>query len=69
MPRNPMVQLLICAAGVAWALYQLFAPGEAQSTGVVILQWFAVIGGTLGAIGAIYQLATGKQPGSQEKQQ
>jgi hypothetical protein len=68
MPRNPVVNLLICAGVVVWALYQLFAPGEAQSTGVIALQWFAVIGGTLGAIGAIYRLATGTQPAARERQ-
>jgi hypothetical protein len=68
MPRNPVVNLLICTAVVIWALYELFAPGEAQSTGVIALQWFAVVGGILGAIGAIYRLATGMQPGTRERQ-
>jgi hypothetical protein len=60
MPKNPLVQLLICAVVVVWGLYQLFAPGEALSTGVIVLQWFAVIGASLGILAAIYRLATGK---------
>jgi hypothetical protein len=66
VPGNPIVQLLIFAVIIIWGLFQLFAPGEAQSTGVIVLQWFAVVGASLGAIGAIYKLATGKQLGARE---
>ena len=66
MPGNPIVQLLIFAVVMIWGLYQLLAPGEAQSTAIIVMQWFAVIGASLGAIGAIYKLATGKQLGAKE---
>ncbi len=66
MPGNPIVQLLIFAVVIIWSLYQLFAPGEAQSSAVVFMEWFAVVGASLGAIGAIYKLATGKQLGAKE---
>ena len=46
---------------------QLFGPSEAQSSAVIVLEWFAVIGASLGAIGAIYKLATGRQLGAKEK--
>ena len=71
MPRNPMVQLLICAAVDRLGALPALSPRPARRRApavVVILQWFAVIGATLGAIGAIYQLATGAQPGAKERQ-
>ena len=68
MPKNPIVKLLIFGFVVISSLYQLFAPGEAQSGAVIALEWFALIGGSLGAIGAIYELAAGKQPGARERQ-
>jgi hypothetical protein len=54
MPKNPIVQLLILGAVVIWSLYELFGPGEAQSTAVIALEWFAVVGASLGIIGALY---------------
>jgi ABC-type enterobactin transport system permease subunit len=68
MPKNPIVQLLLFGAVVIWTLYELFGPGEAQSTAVIALEWFAVIGASLGIIGAIYQLATGKPLGARKAQ-
>jgi hypothetical protein len=66
MPKNPIVQLLLFGAIVIWTLYELFGPGEAQSTAVIALEWFAVIGASLGIIGAIYQLATGRPLGARK---
>jgi len=66
VPANPIVQLLIFAVVIIWSLYQLFAPGEAQSSAVVFMEWFAVVGASLGAIGSFYKLATGKQLGAKE---
>jgi hypothetical protein len=66
VPKNPIVQLLILGLVVIWSLYELFAPGEAQSTAVIALEWFAVIGASLGMIGAIYRLATGRQIGARK---
>jgi hypothetical protein len=60
MPGNPIVQLLILAVVIIWGLYQLFAPGEAQSSAVVFMEWFAVVGASLGVIGA----CTGLSPAS-----
>ena len=68
MPKNPIVQLLILGAVVIWSLYELFGPGEAQSTAVIALEWFAVVGASLGIIGALYQLATGKPLGAKKAQ-
>ena len=68
MPKNPMVQILLFGLVVILSLYQLFAPGEAQSTAVIALEWFAVIGASLGIIGAIYRLATGKPLGARKAQ-
>ena len=68
MPKNPAVQLVLCGIVVVWSLYELFAPGEAQSGAVIALESFAVIGGGLGAIGAIYQLATGTKLGEKGRQ-
>jgi hypothetical protein len=68
MPKNPMVQILLFGLVVILSLYQLFAPGEAQSTAVIALEWFAVIGASLGMIGAIYRLATGRQLGAKNPQ-
>ena len=68
MPGNPIVQLVLFAAIIPWSLYQLFGPGEAQSTAVMTLEWFAVAGASLGAVGAIYRLATGRQLGAKERQ-
>jgi hypothetical protein len=67
VPKNPVLQLLICGAVVLWGLYDLFAPGEAQAGAVIALHWIAVVLGSLGAIGAIYQLATGTPRGVKEK--
>jgi hypothetical protein len=69
MPKNPAIQLALCAVVVVWSLYQLFAPGEAQPGILVAFDWFAAIGGSLGALGAIYQLATGTRLGEKEKPQ
>ncbi len=66
MPGNPIVQLLIFAVVIVAALFQLFARGEAQNGLVIAMEWFAVIGASLGAIGAIYKLASGKQLGAKE---
>ena len=68
MFRNPVAQLVIGILVVSWLLYQLFAPGEAQSTAVIALEWIAVIGAFLGIIGAIYQLATGRPLGARKAQ-
>jgi hypothetical protein len=68
MPKNPMVQILLFGLVVILSLYQLFAPGEAQSTAVIALEWFAVIGASLGMIGAIYRLVTGRQLGAKNPQ-
>jgi hypothetical protein len=67
MPDHPIVQLLIFAAVVVWSLFQLFAHGEAQNSAVVFMEWFAVFGASLAAIGAVYRLATGKQLGAKER--
>jgi hypothetical protein len=66
MAKNPVLQLILCGVVVLWGLYDLFAPGEAQSGAVITLHWIAVIGGALGALGALYQLMAGKQPGTEE---
>ena len=60
MPGNPIVHLVLFPVIIIWGLYQLFAPGEAQSTAVIALQWFAVVGASLGLITAVYRLITGK---------
>ena len=66
MPKNPIVQILLFGLVVILSLYQLFAPGEAQSTAVLALEWFVVIGASLGILGAIYRLATGRQLGARK---
>jgi hypothetical protein len=67
VPKNPVAQVIIFSIVVIWGIYQLVAPGEAQNRIVVIMEWFAIIGGSLGLIGAIVQLASGKRPGSEGK--
>ena len=63
MPKHPIVQILILGFVMIWCLYQLLAPGEAQSTALIALEWFAVVGALLGMIGAVYALATGRPLG------
>ena len=57
MPKNPVVRILIGLIVCAWVAYQLFAPGEAQSQGVVILEWVLLILGIAGIVGSVIQLA------------
>jgi hypothetical protein len=57
MPKNPAVRLVIGLVVCAWVAYQLFAPGEAQSQGLVILEWVLLICGVLGVVGSAIQLA------------
>jgi len=68
MPKNPAAQLILCGFVAVWSLYELFAPGEAQSSTLVALEWFAVIGGGLGVVSALYQLASGTRLGEKGKQ-
>ena len=67
MSKNPALQILIFGVVVMVGLFPLFSPGEAQSTAVICLEWFAVIGSSLGVLGAVYSLASGKQRGAGEK--
>ena len=71
MFKNPVTNLVVGIVVVLWALYSLFGPHEeAQSQGVIILETVllicAVAGASLGIIGALYQLATGRPLGARK---
>jgi hypothetical protein len=68
MTKNPLVQLVLGVALVAWVIYDLTAPGEAQSPIVIGMQWFAGFGGAIWIIFGAVGLVSGKQAGGQEKQ-
>jgi hypothetical protein len=57
---NSKTQLILCGLVVIWSAYSLVAPGEAMSKPVVIMNYFALFGAVMGAIGAGMQMAKGK---------
>jgi len=60
MFKNPVAQLVVGLAVVAWLLFQLFAPSEAQSQGVVILETILLLCGVAGVIGSLVQIGARK---------
>ena len=60
MPKNPVLQLVLLLVVVAWLAYDLFAPGEAQSRAVVIMEWVFLACGLLGIVTAIVRIAARK---------
>jgi hypothetical protein len=67
MPKNPLVQLILGIALVAWVVYDLTAQGEAQNPIVIGMQWFAGFGGAVWVVFGILGLAAGKRPSGQGK--
>ena len=62
MSKNPLVQLILGIVLVAWAIYDLTAPGEAQNSIVIGMHWFAGFGGAIRVVFAIIGLMAGKRP-------
>jgi hypothetical protein len=53
-------QLILCVLVGIWCVYSLVAPGEAISKPVLIMNYVALFGAAMGAIGAGMQMAKGK---------
>jgi hypothetical protein len=61
MKKNPGVWIVITLAVIAWNLYELFGPQpETPPQSIVILNWFLVVCGVAGLVGAVMQLAQNK---------
>src|SRR5205085_11431687 len=60
MFKNSVAQLVVGLAVIAWLLFQLFAPGEAQSQGGVILETILLLCGVAGVIGSLVQIGARK---------
>jgi|HubBroStandDraft_6_1064221.scaffolds.fasta_scaffold111987_3 hypothetical protein len=63
MKGNPIVWLIFQIVVVMWIIYQLTAPGEAQNQIVVIMEYVALVGVSLGIIGSIVMVVGRKQRG------
>jgi hypothetical protein len=57
---NSKTQLILCVLVGVWCVYSLVAPGEAMSKPVLIMNYVALFGAVMGAIGASMQMAKGK---------
>jgi len=53
-------QLILCVLVGIWCVYSLVPPGEATSKPVLIMNYVALFGAVMGAIGAGMQMAKGK---------
>lgn len=58
---NPKISFAISVAVAAWVIHDLMAPGEAPSTGLLIINWLVLIGSLTGAVGAVMQMQKAKQ--------
>ena len=60
MPKNPVVRLVILLVVVGSLIYDLAGPGEAQSSGVVALEYFLLACGILGLIATVITMAASR---------
>jgi hypothetical protein len=60
MKGKAVVWMIVQAVMVVWLIYQLFAPGEAQAIAVIVMEWFGLIGVSIGLIMSVVVVAARK---------
>ena len=56
MGKNPVVWLIVQVLVLIWIIYDLTAPGEAQNQIVVIMEYAALVGISLGLVTTVVGL-------------
>jgi FtsH-binding integral membrane protein len=56
MGKNPVVWLIVQVLVLIWIIYDLTAPGEAQNQIVVIMEYAALVGISLGLLTTVVGL-------------
>jgi hypothetical protein len=51
--KNWVPQILLCAGVCVWQIYELTAPGEAQSRALIALELFLLVCGLIGFFGGL----------------
>jgi hypothetical protein len=61
MFKNPFVFFILGVALLAWAVYDLTAPGEAQPAIVIGMHLFAALGGAIWVVLGLVGMLAGKR--------
>jgi hypothetical protein len=54
--KNWVPQIILCGAISLWQVYELMAPREAQSSGLVVVQLLLLVCGVVGSFGGLAML-------------